>query len=300
LAEGRLPAKQIANVVVSLARQKHLSPPLAAAARDLLVNQLDSCNGQDVSQILFGLMLDKHSLSDALQTFQLIASALARHLRRDETFQAQAVSRILSSYAKVGCYSPAIFEAGVRRLAPHLGELKPAFVAELATALAAAGHADTAFMRQIGTTIKKRFHDYPPGLLCSSLWAFAQSRTFHADLFNLACSKLANLVSRGQLPHQDVTQARLHVLRKCLAFVCHLACYSMGLVACGLVSWRFGGFSRSAEASSFYYVSVTVVTCAACLDLFRTNPVRPFLRSHPFDQRPASVDHKPQRHECPI
>lgn len=87
LASGRLPSKHIANVVVSLARQKHLSPALVAAARDLLQTNLNSCNGQDVSQILFGLMLDKHSVPDAAETFQVIAPALAQHLRSDESFQ---------------------------------------------------------------------------------------------------------------------------------------------------------------------------------------------------------------------
>lgn len=87
LASGRLPSKHIANVVVSLARQKHLSPALVAAARDLLQTKLNSCNGQDVSQILFGLMLDKHSVPDAAETFRVIAPALAQHLRSDETFQ---------------------------------------------------------------------------------------------------------------------------------------------------------------------------------------------------------------------
>ena len=74
-------------MVVSLARQKHLSPALVSAARDLLQTKLNSCNGQDVSQILFGLMLDKHSVPDAAETFRVIAPALAQHLRSDETFQ---------------------------------------------------------------------------------------------------------------------------------------------------------------------------------------------------------------------
>lgn len=73
--------------MVSLARQKHLSPALVAAARELLQTNLNSCNGQDVSQILFGLMLDKHSVPDAAETFRAIAPALAQHLRSDESFQ---------------------------------------------------------------------------------------------------------------------------------------------------------------------------------------------------------------------
>lgn len=120
--------------------------------------------------------------------------------------QAQSVSRILSSYAKVGCHNTAVFEAGTKRLAAHLGELKPAFVAELASSLAMAGHLDPAFMRRLGAIIKRRFHDYSPSMLCNALWAFSASGTFHADLFNLSCSKLANLVARGQLPYQDVSQ----------------------------------------------------------------------------------------------
>lgn len=117
----------------------------------------------------------------------------------------------MSSYAKVGCHNPAVFEAGTKRLVAHLGELKPAFVAELASSLAMAGHLDQAFMRRLGAIIKRRFHDYSPSMLCNALWAFSASRTFHADLFNLSCSKLANLVARGQLPYQDVAQVSLNV-----------------------------------------------------------------------------------------
>ena len=208
LASGNLPAKHLANAIVSLARQKYLSPALVGAARELLVANLAVCNGQDVSQILFGLMLDKHTVPGAIETFSAIAQPLAHHLRCDDSFQAQSVSRILSSYAKVGCHCTQVFEAGTKRLAPHMNELKPAFVAELASSLATAGHADPPFMKRLGGVIKRRFHDYSPSMLCSALWAFAQSRTFHSDLFNLSCGKLSNLVSRGQLPHHDISQVR--------------------------------------------------------------------------------------------
>jgi hypothetical protein len=120
LAAGRLPAKHIANVVVSLAKQRQLSPDLAAVARALLERDLDSCNGQDVSQILYGLMLDRAVSPQTADTFSAIAPQLAAALRNHSSFQAQAVSRILSSYAKVGCFAPALFEAALRRLSTSL------------------------------------------------------------------------------------------------------------------------------------------------------------------------------------
>lgn len=151
-------------------------------------------------------MLDKHTVPGATETFRAIAQPLAHHLRADDSFQAQSVSRILSSYAKVGCHCPLVFEAGTKRLAAHMSELKPAFVAELASSLATAGHAEPMFMKRLGGVIKRRFHDYSPSMLCSALWAFSQSCTFHSELFNLSCGKLSNLVSRGQLPYQDISQ----------------------------------------------------------------------------------------------
>lgn len=106
LASGRLPSKHIANVVVSLARQKHLSPALVATARDLLQTNLNLCNGQDVSQILFGLMLDKQSVPDAAETFRVIAPALAQHLRSDESFQVRPGRRasvLMAPWTRCDC-----------------------------------------------------------------------------------------------------------------------------------------------------------------------------------------------------
>ena len=222
LAAGELPAKHIANVVVSLAKQGHLSADVAAAACALLERDLTACNGQDVSQILHGLMLGHTSgLSSSngssgggggaadgpVATFAAIAPALAASLRDESIFQTQAVSRILSSYAKVGCHSSAVFDAGVARLCGALKDLKPAFVSELAWAVATAGRGDDAFMRRVGAAAKRRFSEYTPPMLCSLLWSFGASGAFHADVFNLAASKLTPLIGRGQLGHADVVLA---------------------------------------------------------------------------------------------
>jgi hypothetical protein len=86
-------------------------------------------------------------------------------------------------------------------------DLKPAFVVELAWSIAATEHVDVPFMQRIGTVVKRRFAEYSPTMLCSIIWAFAASGTFHADLFNMSCSKLSALVARGQLGHADVVQA---------------------------------------------------------------------------------------------
>jgi hypothetical protein len=194
---------------VSLAKHSTLDSALAACARTTLEQKLASCNGQDVSQLLFGLMLHhgRFQNKDTPATFATVAPALAAALTDCNTFHAQAVSRIASSYAKVGCFAPELFSAASRRLGPAIGDLKPAFVTELLAAMAEAGHADPNFVRRVGAAVKRRLAEYSPTLLCSLLSALARAGAFHADIFNLACSKLSTLIVRGQLPAQDTAQA---------------------------------------------------------------------------------------------
>ena len=97
----------MANVVATLAQQHLLSPAIIASASDLLQHRLHTCNGQDVSQILYGLMLDKHATRGSSSVFTVIAHPLAQALRSG-AYDSRAVSRIMSSYAKVGCYSPVV------------------------------------------------------------------------------------------------------------------------------------------------------------------------------------------------
>jgi hypothetical protein len=209
LVAGDLPPKHLANAVVSLAKHGSLAPALAARARATLEQHLPDCNGQDVSQLLFGLMLHHNRPPgdpDTPSTFAAIAPPLAAALADPATFHPQAVSRIASSYAKVGVFSPELFSAAARRLGPAVADLKPVFVAELLAAMAEAGHADAVFVRRVGAAVKRRFVEYSPAMLCSLLASLARAGAFHADVFNLACGKLSTLVARGQLPAPETTQ----------------------------------------------------------------------------------------------
>ena len=99
-----------------------------------------------------------------------------------------------------------VFESGTKYLSSHMGTLQPAFLSELAWSLSVTEQAQPEVMKRIGSTMMRRFADCNATMLCTTIWAFAHARQFHAELFNASCGKLAHLVSRDQVNQQDVVQ----------------------------------------------------------------------------------------------